>query len=297
MVEMEEKHLLERDKKWGWVFVAPYIVGLLVFFLIPVICSMYFSLTDYNMISAPKFIGLKNYIKVFTDPKILEAYRNTFVFLICYLPMEIFLSCVLAVLLNQKLKSIAVFRGIFFTPVIAPMVAVGAIWVMLYNPFGGIINQLFGVFGIEPRQFVFSKNWFEVIVSIAVLCIWKGIGSQAIYLLAALQSISNDIYEAALIDGAGPVRKFFSITIPLLSPTIFYLTVLGVIGTINSFEIFSIMTQEGAELPVIATYIYQNAFRKNRVGLASAIGWVTFVIVAILTWLQKVAEKRWVHYE
>ncbi len=289
--------MLEKDKKWGWVFVAPYIIGLLVFFLIPVVFSLYTSFTDYNIIQPPEFTGLKNYIKIFTTPEIFEAYRNTFVFLITYLPIEIFLACILAALLNQKLKSIAVFRGLFFTPVIAPMVAVGAVWVMLYNPFGGIFNQIFGFFGIGAREFVFSDNWFEVIVCIAVLCVWKGVGSEAIYLLAALQGISNDIYEAALIDGANAVKKFFKITVPLLSPTIFYLVVLGVIGTVNSFEIFKVMTQEGSSIPVIATYIYNNAFGSQKIGYASALGWVTFVLVAILTWLQNVMEKRWVYYE
>lgn len=294
---MEEKLLLKKDKKWGWLFVAPYILGLCIFFVIPVAFSLYYSFTDYNMVSEPNFVGLKNYIKALTDPDIWEAYRNTFAFVIAYLPAEIFLSAVLAVALNQKLKSIAVFRAIYFTPVIAPMVAVGAIWVMLYNPFGGIFNQIFGLFGLGPFEYVFSDKWYVVIISIAVLCIWKGIGSQAIYLLAALQSISNDIYEAADIDGVGTVRKFFSITLPLLSPTIFYLVMMGMIGTINSFEIFTVMVQEGADLPVIATYVYNIGLKSAKVGLGSAIGWVTFVIVAILTVVQKQAEKRWVHYE
>ncbi|MBQ7793281.1 MAG: sugar ABC transporter permease, partial [Clostridia bacterium] len=219
--------MLKKDRKWGWLFVAPYILGLCMFFVIPVAFSLYYSFTDYNMVSDPNFVGLKNYIKALTDPDIWEAYRNTFAFVLAYLPAEIFLSAVLAVALNQKLKSIAVFRAIYFTPVIAPMVAVGAIWVMLYNPFGGIFNQIFGLFGLGPFEYVFSDKWYVVIISIAVLCIWKGIGSQAIYLLAALQSISNDIYEAADIDGVGTVRKFFSITLPLLSPTIFYLVMMG----------------------------------------------------------------------
>lgn len=294
---MEERLLLKKDRKWGWLFVAPFILGLLIFYAVPVALSLYYSFTDYNMVSTPNFVGLKNYVKVLTNPDILIAYRNTFVFVLAYLPAEIFISAVLAVALNQKLKSIAFFRAIYFTPVIAPMVAVGAIWTMLYNPFGGIFNQIFGLLGLGPFEYVFSGKWYVVIISIAVLCIWKGIGSQAIYILAALQGISNDIYEAAEIDGVGTVRKFFSITLPLVSPTIFYLVMMGVIGTINSFEIFQVMVQEGADLPVIATYIYETGLKNANIGLASSIGWVTFVLVAILTFVQKEAEKRWVHYE
>ncbi|MBS7298948.1 MAG: sugar ABC transporter permease [Eubacteriales bacterium] len=290
--------MLKRDRKWGWLFVSPYILGLLMFFLVPVVTSFYYSFTEYNMISAPKWVGLKNYIDVFTEPDILEAYRNTFAFVIAYLPIEIFLSCVLAVALNQKMKSIALFRGIYFVPVVAPMVAVVAIWVMLYNPFGGIFNQFFGLFGMGPFKYVFSDKWYVIIICIAVLCIWKGVGSQAIYLLAALQGVSEDIYEAADIDGAGTVTRFFKITMPMLSPTIFYLVMTEMIGTFNSFEIFKMMTQEGADLPVIATYVYSAAFGTTaKIGIATAIGWVTFVIVGLLTIAQKKAEKRWVYYE
>lgn len=295
---MEEKLLLKRDRKWGWLFVTPYILGLLMFTLVPVVASMYYSFTEYNMISAPKWVGLANYVDIFTEPDILEAYRNTFAFVLAYLPIEIFLACVLAVALNQKMRCITLFRGIYFMPVVAPMVAVASIWVMLYNPYGGIFNQIFNLFGMGPFKYVFSDKWYVIIISIAALCIWKGVGSEAIYLLAALQGVSNDIYEAADIDGAGTVTKFFKITIPMLSPTIFYLVMVGMIGTFNSFEIFKTMTQEGAELPVVATYVYNAAFGTTaKIGRATAIGWVTFIIVGILTVIQKKAEKRWVYYE
>lgn len=290
--------MLEKDKKWGWIFVSPFIIGLLLFTFIPTAFSLIFSFTEYDMISMGDFVGFKNYINVFTDPEIYTAYRNTFVFAIMYLPLEIFLSCVLAVALNQKFKSIAFFRMVYFLPVIAPMVAVAMIWMALYNPYGGIFNQILSVFGLGPFQFVFSTNWVTVIASIAALTIWKGIGSQAIYLLAALQNISDDIYEAADIDGAGPVRKFFQITIPLLTPTLFYLIMVGVIGVVNVFEIFQIMASEtSASVKTIATLVYNEAFINTDVAQASAIGWVTFAIVGVLTWIQKKAEKRWVYYE
>lgn len=289
--------MLERDKKWGWLFISPWILGLIAFSIIPIVCSLYFSFTDYNIVNPPEFVGFKNYIKAITDPDIYVAYRNTFVFMLMYLPAEIFIGCILAVALNQKFKSIAFFRGLFFTPVIAPMVSVAAIWVMLYNPYGGIFNYILTSIGLEPRAFVFSQNWVEVLASIAVLCVWKGIGSSSIYLLAGLQNISDDIYEAADIDGAGTITKFFKITIPLLTPTIFYLLMIGVISSVNAFDIFKLMAQEtSADIGVIATIIYSNAFTSSRVGMASAVGWITFAIVALLTFLQKQMEKRWVYY-
>ncbi len=290
--------MLNRDKKWGWLFVSPFIIGLLLFILIPTIASLVFSFTEYNMISLGDFVGLQNYKNVFTDPEIYTAYRNTFVFVLMYLPMEIFLSCVLGAALNQKFKSIAFFRGLYFIPVIAPMVAVSMIWMALYNPYGGIFNQIFAAIGLGPFEYVFSNNWLVVILSISILSIWKGIGAQAIYVLAALQNISNDIYEAADIDGAKTVRKFFQITIPLISPTLFYLIMVGVISSMNAFEIFQIMANTtSANVKTIATLVYNQAFIRTDVSQAAAIGWVTFVIVGILTYIQKKSEKRWVHYD
>lgn len=290
--------MLNRDKKWGWLFVSPFIIHLLVFTFIPTVCSLVFSFTEYNMVSLGDFVGLENFKNVFTDPEIYTAYRNTFVFALFYLPLEIFLSCVLGVALNQKFKSIAFFRGLYYIPVIAPMVAVAMIWMALYNPYGGIFNYIFSLIGLGPFNYVFSNNWVVVIASIAVLTIWKGIGSQAIYILAALQNISDDIYEAADIDGAGSIRKFFKITIPLLSPTLFYLIMVGVIGVMNVFEIFQIMAgTTSAEVKTIATLVYDQAFIRTDVAQASAIGWVTFLIVGIMTFIQKKSEKRWVHYD
>lgn len=290
--------MLKKDKKWGWFFVSPFIIGLLLFTFIPTVASLVFSFSEYDMISMGNWVGLKNYINVFKDPEIFTAYRNTFVFALLYLPMEIFLSCVLGVALNQKFKSISIFRGMYFLPVIAPMVSVAMIWMALYNPYGGIFNWLFSHIGLGPFQYVFSTNWFVVILCIAILTVWKGIGSQAIYVLAALQNISDDIYEAADIDGAGACTKFFKITLPLLSPTLFYLIMVGVIGVVNVFEIFQIMASNtSANVKTIATLVYYEAFTKTDISQAAAIGWVTFLIVGVLTLIQKKMEKRWVNYD
>ena len=290
--------MLNRDKKWGWFFVSPYIIGLLLFTLIPTVCALVFSFTEYDMISLGDFVGFENYKNVFTDPEIYTAFRNTFVFALFYLPLEIFLSCILGVALNISFKSISFFRGLYFIPEISPMVAVSIIWMALYNPYGGIFNYLFSLIGLGPFDYMFSNNWVVVIASIAAMTIWKGIGSQAIYILAALQNISDDIYEAADIDGAGPIRKFFKITMPLLSPTLFYLIMVGVIGVMNVFEVFQIMASTtSANVNTVATLVYNQAFVRTDMGQASAIAWVSFLVVGVLTLIQKKLEKRWVHYD
>ena len=290
--------MLKKQQRWGWFFISPYIIGLLFLHFIPVIFSLIVSFFEYDMVSMGDFVGFENFKNVFTDPEIYTAYRNTFVFALLYLPLEIFLSCILGVALNQKLKSIAFFRMVYYLPVIAPMVAVSMIWMGLYNPYGGIFNYLFSLIGLGPFDFLFSTNWFVVIACIAALTIWKGIGSQAILVLTGLQSIPGDVYEAADIDGAGTIRKFFRITMPLLSPTLFYIIMTGVIGVVNVFEIFQIMASEtSADVKTIATLVYSEAFTKVDVSQAAAISWITFLIVGTLTVIQKKMEKRWVHYD
>ncbi len=290
--------MLKKQKRWGWFFVSPFIIGLLFMNLIPVVFSLVVSFFEYDMISMGDFVGFENFKNVFTDPELFTAFRNTFVFALMYLPLEIFLSCILGVALNQKFKSIAFFRILYYLPVIAPMVAVSMIWMGLYNPYGGVFNWLFSLIGLGPFEYVFSSNWVVVMICIAALTIWKGIGHQALLILSALQGISDDIYEAADIDGAGPVTKFFKITMPLLSPTLFYIIMMGVIGVMNAFEIFQIMASESsAELNTVATLVYKQAFLKTDVSQAAAIGWVSFLVVGVLTLLQKVGEKRWVHYD
>lgn len=286
--------MLDRDKKWGWLFVMPWVIGMLVFSLIPIVCSLYYSFTEYTIINPPEFMGVKNYVEVLSSRDTYIALRNNIVFALLYLPVELLLSCALAVALNQKLKSISMFRGIFAFPAIAPMTAICAIWVMLYNPFGGMFNHILSFFGIGPFDYIFSNNWFTVLLAIAFMCVWKGVGMTSIPILAALQNISDDIYEAADIDGAGVFTKFFKITLPLLRRIIFFLLITGTISMFNSFEIFKLMAQEtSAEISVIATYVYSAAFSANDVGRASSIGWCTFIIVAIFTYLQNKLEERW----
>lgn len=287
--------------KWGIVFLAPYIIGLLVFSIIPVIFLIYFSFTDYNLFNPPEFVGLKNYINVLTSVDTWRAFRNVGLYAIIYIPLNVFLACVLAVALNQKVKGMNFFRVIYFIPSLLPWVAVSLVFISLFNPLYGSVNYLLSFLGIGPFEFTFSQSWVEVVASIAVIAVWKGVGYASLYALAGLQNISDDVLEAAEIDGAGTITKFFRIIIPLMTPTIFMLIIFGLSNSLSVFDSFLVMLGTGgvtsSEFTVINMLIYNNAFQYSKIGTASAICWVAFAAVLLITLIQKKTEKRWVHYE
>lgn len=292
--------MTRKHNRWGWVFVSPYIFALLAFTLIPLIASIYFSLCRYDMFDPPKFIGLKNYkYIIFEYERTWVGFRNTWLFGLFHLTLDTSVACVLAVMLNQKIKGIGFFRVVYFMPVLTPLTAVALVWSLMYQPTNGILNTLFGYIGLGPFQYTYSKNYLEIILSIVATTVWKGVGSTTIYLIAGLQSISTDVMEAAEIDGANGLQKFFKITIPLLSPTLFFLLITGAAGCLQVFEQFFLMLQNtGAEAYVVNGLIYDFVWSaEGKIGQGAALGWVSFVFIAILTIVQKVGEKRWVHYE
>lgn len=289
--------MTRKHQNWGWFFVMPYIIGFMAFTLIPLIYSGYLSFTDYNMFNPPKWVGLENFKKVLFSTEVWTGFRNILVYAIIMQALQIFVGCIFATLLNQKIKGLSIFRILFFLPALTPMVAVCFVWTAMYNPSYGILNHILSFLHIGPFNYTFSSNWFEAVASIAVMQAWKGVGYTTIYLLGGLQGISEDVMEAATVDGAGPIRKFFHVTLPLLTPTIFFLLMVGIIQSMQIFDPFYLMqANTGANTTVIGTLIYDNAFVYGKVGYASAIGWVTFVVIAALTFVQKKMEKRWVFY-
>ncbi len=291
---MTRKHM-----RWGWLFVSPYIISLLCFTLIPLLISIFFSFTRYDMLNPPKWVGLQNYVRTITDPKIWTSFRNVWVYAIMLESVQISLACVLAVLLNQKVKGLSAFRIIYYIPGLTPTTAVSLVWARMYNPNGGVLNTILGFVGLGPFLFTYSANWVEVIAAIVLMTLWKGVGHTTIYLIAGLQAISDDIIEAADIDGASAVRKFFKITVPLLTPTIFFLMITGISSALQVFESFYMLAENtGADVSVVNSKIYQLMWTgTSQVGLAAALGWVSFIFVALVTWLQKKYEKKWVHYD
>lgn len=291
--------MTRKHQRWGWVFVSPHIVSLLLFTLIPLVISVFFSFTRYDMLNPPKWVGLQNYVRNITDPKIWASFRNIWVYGLVFEGFNISIACVLAALLNQKVRALSAFRIIYYIPGLTPVAASALVFSRLYNPKKGILNVLLGYIGLGPFNWNYSLNWFEVIVSVIIMQLWRGVGGAAIYLIAGMQSISNDVIEAADIDGAGPFRKFFKITIPLLTPTIFFLMITGISGALQSFEQFWLLAKEtGADVHVVNSKIYMLMWQgTSQVGLAASLGWVSFIFIALVTWGQKKFEKKWVHYD
>ncbi len=292
--------MTRKHQRWGWLFVSPYIVSLLFFTLVPLVISIFLSFTRYDMLNPPKWVGLQNYIKAtIASEAVWKSFRNVWVFGIVYETFNISLGCVLAALLNQKIWGLSAFRLIYYVPGLTPTAASALVFNRLYNPKKGTLNMILGYIGLGPFKWNYSMNWFEVVVSIIIMQLWRGIGGSAIFLIAGMQNISNDVIEAADIDGAGPIRKFFKITIPLLTPTIFFLVITGIAGALQVFEPFFLLAKEtGADVGVINTQIYGLMWMgTSQVGRAAALGWFSFIFVALVTYLQKKYEKKWVHYD
>ncbi len=291
--------MTRRHMRWGWLFVSPYIFSLMCFTLIPLVVSIYLAFTRYDLLNPPKWVGLQNFARVVVDPRTLSGFRNVWIYAILLEGIKIPLACVLAVLLNQKVKGLSIFRVMYYIPGLTPTTAVALVWARLYNPKGGALNRILGFIGLGPFLFTFSTHYFEVIVAVVLMELWKGVGGSTIYLIAGLQAISKDVIEASEIDGAGAWKKFIKITVPLLTPTIFFLLITGISGALQVFESFYVLNEDtGADVGVINTMIYQYMWEgTSQVGLAAAFGWASFVVVALVTWAQKKFEKKWVHYD
>ena len=293
--------MLKKDLKWGAVFLAPFTLGLIVFSIIPILCLIWFSFTEYNLFNPPKFVGLQNYAKVLTSIDTWRALRNVGLYALVYIPLNVFFACVLAVALNQKIKGMKLLKIIYFIPSLLPWVAVSLIFLSLFNPSYGLINQFLKLLGAAPLQFTYSRSWIEVVSSIAVVAVWKGVGYASLYALAGLQNINEDVLEAASIDGAGTLTKFFRIIMPLMTPTIFMLIIFGLSNSLSVFDSFLVMLGTGgvtsSEFTVVNMLIYNNAFQFNKIGIASAVCWVAFAFVIGITFIQTKTEKRWVYYD
>lgn len=281
---------------WGYLFITPNFLVILFFTFIPVFFALYMSFTDWNILSDPNFIGLENYEKIFSDPLAKETFLNTFYFAVVSVPINVFLTLLLAVLLNQKIKGITFFRTAYYLPVISASVAVSLMfmWILANN---GLLNQILGGLGIEPVRWLTDPK--IALNSVIGVTIWKGLGLNMIIFLAALQDIPKELLEAAAIDGANAVQKFFKITIPLLSPVIFFVTITGVIGSFQSFDLVYNMTRGGPghSTTVIGFYIWRQAFDYLHMGYGAALAFIVFAAILVLTILQWALRKFWVYSE
>lgn len=298
VVRRKSSKLARREAMEGLLYISPFLLGFLIFTAYPMIASIYLSFTKYNIITPPTWIGLDNYQEAFfKDAQFWDSLRRTGVFALLNVTLGIIGSLGAALLLNQRFRGTTVFRTFFFLPSITPIIASVLLWSWIYQPTIGLLNYLLGLIGIEGPAWLQSTNW--AIPSVAIVSLWGTIGgTRMIIFLAALQAVPQEMYDAAHIDGAGVWRRFVNITLPLISPTMFFNVVLTIIGSLSVFSIAYIATGGG---PNYATYfyvyhLYKNAFEFSRMGYAAAMAWMFFLIILVLTLVQFRFSRRWVFY-
>ena len=290
--------LTRRKAIEGYLYISPFLLGFLIFTAYPLLASLYLSFTSYNILSEPGWVGLENYQRAFTqDNQFWASLGRTFRYALLVVPLGIVASLLAAMLLNQGFRGTAFFRTLFFLPSITPVIASVLIWLWLLQPSIGVVNYLLSLVGIPGPPWVQSTTW--AVPSLVILSLWNTAGgSRMIVFLAGLQGVPQELYEASHIDGANRLQRFWNVTVPMISPTIFFNLIISVIGALSVFSVAYIGTQGG---PAYATYfyvyhLYVTAFQFSQMGYASALAWIFLVIVLALTWLQFSAQKRWVYY-
>ncbi len=288
----------------GYLFISPWLVGFLIFAAGPILLSLFMSFTHWSLLSQPQWIGLENYHEIiFNDPLVYTSLWNTAYYVIFSVPLGMLLSLFLALMLNQKLAGISLFRTIFFLPSITNMVAVSVLWMWVFNPEFGLLNRGLALIGIAGPLWLQSETWAKP--ALILMSLW-GVGGGMIIILAALQNIPAELYEAAELDGAQSWRKLMHITLPLISPALFFNLIMNIIGSFQVFTQAFVMTassSEGSEGgPNNATlffvlYLYKKAFQQFKMGYASALAWVLFLIILVFTAVQFAFSRRWVYYE
>lgn len=288
-----------RGKGWrnaGWVllFLAPSAVPLLLFTVIPMGASIWVSLQKWNLISAPTFVGLSNYRKLLSDPNTLDYFLHTLYYIVGYLPLVYVGGLALAVVLNKRMVGRTFFRASVFLPVITSWVVVALVWQWLLNPAHGIVNTVLGALGLGQPGWWTDPTW--AMPSVILASAWKDLGFVMIILLAGLQSIPTDIQEAATVDGASGWQRFRRITLPMLSPSTFFVVVISLINGLQVFDQVYVMTDGGPQgaTQVVVGQIYNLTFRYGRAGDAAALSWILFVVILIITAGQLAGQRRWV---
>ncbi|XID92918.1 carbohydrate ABC transporter permease [Paenibacillaceae bacterium WGS1546] len=284
----------------GWMFILPAIAGLAVFMIIPMILSFIISFTDWNYldgIEGIRIAGFGNYVSMWRDEWFIDSLKNNFIFALVTVPATMVFSLLCAIVLNKGVFLKKSIRLMLFVPYISSMVAVSIVWSNLFNPTQGPINQFLRGLGVDnPPGWLSSMEW--ALPAIIIMTIWYNVGYNMIIYLAGLQNIPKDLYEAVRIDGAGPFKSFMNVTLPLLSPTTFFVMITCIINSFQVFIAVFIMTQggPGTSTTVLTYYAYKAGFGFYKMGYASAMAWILFLIILIITVLQWKGQKRWVHY-
>ncbi|MDH2428039.1 sugar ABC transporter permease [Sphaerisporangium sp. TRM90804] len=294
---------LRPETRWAYVFVLPWLAGLLVFQLGPMVASLVLSLTDYDLIDSPRFAGLDNYTRMAEDPKVARAIGNTVLYTALHVPLAIVIALALALILNRVTgRAAGVFRTVFYLPSMTPYVAVGVLFLFLLNGQAGMVNQFLALFGVSGPQWTTDPDW--MLAGIVVMSLWN-LGTTTIILFAALRNVPRELSEAAMIDGAGAWQRFRAVTVPMISSALFFVVIINTITSLQMFDqvytmYFSSQTAQqasGDAALFYVVYLFQQAFQFLHMGYASALAWVLFVVIALITLVQVKVGGRLVYYE
>ena len=279
-----------------YLCVLPWMIGFILFYFGPILSSFYFSLTEWDLLTPPRFIGLENYQQIFTNDKLfITSLKITLIYTLAYVPLDLVFGLLIAVLMNRKIRGIGVFRTIYYMPSVLSGVAYVVMWMWMFNPNHGLINTLLSYIGIQGPRWLLDPKY--ALSALVVMSLW-GVGRSMVIFLAGLQDIPGELYEAAEIDGANTWQRFWSVTLPLLTPSILFNIIFGMIMTFQSFTNAFVATNGG---PLNSTlfyvlYLYRKAFEFLQMGYASALAWLLFIIVLILTLTIFLTSGRWVYY-
>ncbi len=287
---------MRAEQRWGWVLAAPAILGFGIFTIGPMVASLVFSLTDWRIGAPARFIGLGNYDRLAGDPLFWKSLSVTSYYTIGVVPLTLLVGFAVAILVNQGVRGRSTWRTVYYLPTLVPAVASSVLWIWIFNPDFGLLNSMLRGAGLPTSNWIYAEQ--SAVPSLILMSVW-GFGNAMVIFLAGLQGVPRHLYEAVAIDGGGSWARFRHVTLPFMTPVIFYNLVTGVIGTFQVFNQAYIMTQGG---PNNATqfyiyYLYTKAFTDSEIGYASALAWVLFVVVLVITILLFRNARRWVHYE
>jgi multiple sugar transport system permease protein len=284
-----------RDLIDGLLFASPLILGVLLFWIGPMLYSLFLVVHDWNLIRPPRYVGLRNFERLFQDPLVRKSLGNTAFFTFIGVPLQLTVAFILALMLNQGIRGRSLYRTIYYIPAITPAVASAVVWTQILNPEFGVLNSILGLFGIGPIKWLFDPTYAKP--ALILMSLWF-VGPQMIVFLAGLQGVPQQLLEAAAIDGANAWRRFWHVTVPIVSPVILFNLIIGIIGSFQVFTSAFVMTGGGPRDATLflVLYIYRNAFQYFRMGYAATLAWVLFVIIMIFTVLQFLLARRWVYY-
>lgn len=290
-------NMAKREALTAYIFITPLVVGFILWNIGPLLASLGLSFTDYNLLEPPKFVLFENYAALFDDDVFPIAFKNTLVYALVTVPLGLVVSLALAMIMNQGVPGTALFRTIFFIPSVCAIVAIALVWQWIYDSDLGILNYFLSQIGLPKFQWLQDKRL--ALPAIMAMSIWQGAGYTMVIYLAGLQGVPVQLYEAAEIDGAGAWARFRHVTLPMLTPTTFFLLVVGFIGAFQFFAESYMMTRGGPSYATMSLvyHIYLNGFSYFKMGFASAMAWVLFAVVFVLTMIQLQYARRWVHYE